>query len=795
MGTLGQDIRYGMRMLVRNPGFAVVVVVILALGIGANTAVFSVVNAVLFQRLPYEEPGRIVVLQEQKIRQGLNRIASSHHTLAYWRQYNQVFESMAGLEGHRFYVTGPEKSRQIIAFAVSPGYFSVMGARPMLGRDFLPEEERPGQEQVVILSFAFWHEYLGGDPQAVGRSLLMDGKDYAIIGIMPATFRDHLRRCAPCWVPMVLKPEDHGGGTTIRARLRPGVTLAQAQAHMDVLEEQLTQMEPEHKAGYTVRLRRFFDDQVGDNRSLLYLLWGGVGLVLLIACTNASGLFLVHSSVRRPEIAVRSALGASRGRIIRYLLTEGIVLSMAGGAIGISLAYVAIRVLVRMSPLRMPRLEETRLDLPVLGFAFGLSVITGLVVSLLPAWKATGLHLSEVLKQGPGGVLHGRDHRHAHGALVVVQIAVASTLLMAVAMLTQSLIAMQKVDLGFQPAGVLVAEIELPRLKYPKPEQWLSFYQQLLPRVQAAPGVQCAALASGSVNLARGGGFVTFSIDGRPPLDPDEKPMSRFEDVSPDFFKTMGMPILEGRSFTQEDVQGGVRGIVIDQNLARKYFPQGSPLGQRIDGKPIVGVVGTLKDYSELEPAITTVYAPISGFCYLISDLVVRTEGDPMRLADMVRARVAGLDKDLEIRGIHSLTSDLAEMLAPRRYTTVLSGLFAQVALVLAAVGLFGLLQYTVTQRTREIGIRMALGATQAGIARTFLRRSLGLILLGISAGLLGGYLTSRLMTSLLYETGPTDPAMLAITVSILVAVALLASYLPARRAARIDPMAALRYE
>jgi putative ABC transport system permease protein len=795
MTALWQDIRYGLRMLAHSPGFSVVVVAILALAIGANTAVFSVVNTVLFKRLPYEAPDRIVVLQEQKLQQGLKGIASSHHTLAYWREHNQVFESMAGVQGHRFYVTGPEKSCQIIAFAVSPGYFSVMGAKPLLGRDFLPDEERPGQAQVVILSFAFWHEYLGGDPQALGRSLLVDGKDYRIIGVMPAAFRDHLRRCAPCWVPMVLKPEDHGGGTSIRARLKPGVTLAQAQAHMDVLEEQLAKAVPEHKAGYTVALRRFLDDQVAGSRSLLYLLWGGVGLVLLIACTNASGLFLVHSSARRPEIAVRSALGASRGQIMRPMLMEGLVLGLAAGAIGTLLAYVAIRGLVRVSSIRIPRLEETRLDLPVLGFALGTSVVTGLVLSLLPAWKATGLRLSEVLKQGPGGVLYGRDHRHAHGGLVVAQIAVASTLLMAVAMLTRSLIAMQQEDLGFRPAGVLVADIELPRLKYPEPNQWLSFYEQLLHRVQAAPGVHSAALASACVHLGGGGGFMTFSIDGRPPLDPDEKPMARFEDVSCDFFQTMGMSIREGRGFTQEDAQGGVHALVIDENLARRYFSPGSPLGQRIDGIPIVGVVSTLKDYRELTPTIQTIYKPISGFCYLMSALAVRTEGDPLRLADMVRAQVASLDKDLEIREIHTLTSDLAEMLAPRRYTTVLSGLFAQVALVLAAVGLFGLLQSTVTQRTREIGIRMALGATQGGIAWTFLRRSLGLILLGTLAGLLGGYIAGRLMSSLLYEAGPTDPATVALTLAILVTTALLASYLPARRAARVDPMVALRYE
>ncbi|MCU0913813.1 MAG: ABC transporter permease [Planctomycetes bacterium] len=794
MTTLWQDLRSAVRVFRRSPGFAVVVILILAVGIGANTAVFSVVNAVLFQRLPYAAPDRIVELQEQRLQQGLNRIASSHHTFLYWRQHNQVFESMAGMEGHRFYLTGPEKSRNIIGFAVSPGYFTVMGMRPLLGREFVAEEEQSGRGQVAILSFAFWHEHLGGDPQVVGKSLLLDNKDYTIVGVMPAAFRDHLRRCAPFWVPLVLNPEARGGGTTVRARLAPGVTLAQAQAHLDVLEEQLAKLEPKYKAGYTVVLRRFLDTQVAGSRALLYLLWGGVGLVLLIAGTNASGLFLVHSSVRRQELAVRSALGASRGRIIRHLLTEGVLLSLAAGAFGLLLAYVAVRVLVRLSPADIPRMGETRIDISVLGFTLGMSFAAGLVLSLLPAWKAAGMRLSDILKQR--GVVHGRDYRLAHGGLVIAQIAVASTLLLAVAMLMQSLISMQKVDLGFQPAQVLVAEIELPRLKYPAYDHWLNFYRELLHRVQTAPGVQSAALASGGLNLAGGGGFVAFSIDGRPPRDPTaEAPVARYEDVSVDFFKTMGMPILEGRGFTEEDTRGGVQALVIDETLARRYFPRASPLGQRINGKPIVGVVSTLRDYRELAPAINTVYQPIAGFCYVISDLVVKAAGDPLALADMVRAQVAALDKDLEIREIRTLSADLAEMLAPRRYTTLLLGLFAQVALVLAAVGLFGLLQYMVTQRTNEIGVRMALGATQANVTATFLRRSVKLIVPGILAGLLGGYLASRLMTSLLYEASPTDPALLAIAVSILVATALLASYLPARRAAKVDPMVALRYE
>ena len=795
MEGVWQDIRRGCRSLLRDPGFAVSVIVILALAIGANTAIFSVVNTVLFKRLPYDEADRIVIVQEQKLRQGLDRIGSSHPTLNYWREHNEVFENIAGVEGHRFYVTGLERSQQLILFAVSPGYFSVMGMQPMLGRGFLPEEEQPGHGRVVVLSFAFWREHMAGDPQAVGKSLMLDGEDYTVVGVMPADFRDHLRRCAPCWVPLVLEPENHGGGTGIRARLKAGVTLAQAQAHMDVLEERMVKMEPEHKAGYTVKVRRFLDAQLGDSRASLHLLWGGVGLVLLIACTNASGLFLIHSRARGQEMAVRSALGASRGQIMRHMLTEGVVLGMAAGTIGILLAYVGIRVLVRVSPSNIPRMGEARIDVPVLLFALAMSVVTGLVLSLLPAWKATGLHLSDILKQGQSGVLQGRGRRYAHGGLVVAQIAVAFTLLMAVVMLAQSLISMQKVDLGFQPANVLVAEIELPRMKYPKHGQWLNFFEQLLHRVQAAPGVQSATVVSGGVDLARGGGYRTFSIDGRPPLDPTEKPMARYQDVSGDFFKTMRMPILEGRGFTEEDAQGGAQVIIIDQNLARKYFPQSSPLGQRINGMPIVGVTSTLKDYSELAPAINTIYRPISRFCYLISDVVVRAEGDPLRLADMVRAQVAGLDKDLEIEEIRTLTSDLAGMLAPRRYTTILLGLFAQIALILAAVGLFALLQYMVTQRTHEIGIRMALGATQTRITRTFLRRSVRLILLGTLAGLLGGYVAGRLMVSQLYETSPADPAMLGITLLILAIPALLASYLPARRAARVDPMTVLRYE
>lgn len=800
MITLWNDIRYAFRQLIKHPGFTVSVVLTLSIGIGANTAIFSVVNTVLFKPLPYDEPDRIVMIRQQKLKQGIKNMGASQRALAYWRQHNQVFENMASVGGRRFYVSGAEKSRHILAYTVSPNYFSVMGMKPMLGREFLPEEEHPGHEHVVILSYAFWREHMEGNPQAIGKSLILDNENYTVVGVMPAAFRDHLRRCTPFWVPKVLNPESRRAAGMVRARLKPGVTLAQAQAQMNVVEEQLVKMDPKFMTGYTVKLQSFLDAQLEESQFLLYLLWGGVGLVLLIACTNASGLFLIHGNVRQQEMAVRSALGASRGRIFRHLLVEGVVLSIIGGVIGVLLAYWAIRVLVRVAPVDIPRMKETRLDISVLFFALGVSVITGVILSLLPAWKASGIRLIHVLKQGRGSILRGRHSRRAHGSLVVAQIAIALTLIMAVAMLIQSFISMQNVDLGFKPTNVLVADIELPRIKYPKYNQWLNFYQQLLQRVQASPGVQSAAVISGGLDLSGGGSFGRFSIPGQPPIDPTERPMARSMTVSQDYFKTMGMPILKGRGFTDEDAQGGTSGIIIDENLARKYLGDVNPIGQQItyhqdQTGTIVGVVSTLKDYNELAPTINTIYVPMSRFCYLSSTIIVRAQGDSAGLTGMIRAQISSLDKDLEIRKIYTLSSELTEMLAPRRYTTILLGLFAQIALILAAVGLFGLLQYTVSQKGHEIGIRMALGATQAGITQTFLYQSVRLVMFGILVGLAGGFIVGRLMASLLYEASATDPVMLAITLSILIATALLASYIPARRAAKIDPMEALRYE
>jgi len=795
MTILWQDIRYGLRTLAKNPGFAFVVVLILAVGIGVNTAVFSVVNAVLFRALPYDEPDRIVRVWEGKKQQGISRIGSSHHNIDYWRRNNQVFESIAGMENRRVYVTGLDKSYYVRGMAVSACFFSLMGSEPAFGRAFSPEEEKEGNDQVVVLSHGFWRDRLGGEPGVLGKDLVLDGKPHKIVGVMPAGFRHSLKRDVPFWIPLVLKTEERSGGTGVVARLKNGVTLEQARAEMVVVETRLMETESQGGSGTTIEVDSFVNDELGGDRTLLRILWGAVGLVLLVACTNAAGLFLVHGSARQKEMAVRTAIGASRGRIMRQMLTEGIVVSLAAGVVGLLLAFWVTKGLVGMCPVDIPRMKETHVDSSVLFFALGVSLLTGLLFSLLPAWRAAGVHLSQIMKGGAKGSVAGGGWRHLRKGLVVTQIGMAMILLMGVGVLVRSLILMQREDLGFQPEGVLVAHVDLPQARYPdsKPS---SFFEQLLRQIQQLPQVQSAAVASGGLDLSTGGGFMDIVIEGRQPADPRDKPMARFKRVSLDFHKTMGMAIVKGRGFTEQDALGtGMPCIIIDETIARKYFQDVDPVGRRISGMTIVGVVKTIRDFEELAPSVNTIYMPAHGNYFMVSDLVVRTAGDPLRLADAVRAQVALLDKELEVQRIYTLKETLASMLAPRRFITILLGLFAQITLILAAVGLYGVIQYSVAQGTRDVGIRMALGATRSNVLVAVLKQGLVVALIGVAAGVAGALAATRVLSSLLYGVSSTDPLTLAAVSLALIAIALLATYLPARRAARIDPMAALRHE
>jgi putative ABC transport system permease protein len=805
MGFLWQDTRYGLRMLARSPGFTLTVVLILAIGIGANTAVFSIVNTVLLKAVPYHDPGRIVEVEEERKYESPRYRDLSHRTFVYWREHNQVFDHMAGRVSHEMRLTGMGESFQVPAKAVSPCFFSLVGVPPRLGRGFVPEEDQPGRDPVVVVSQAFWRDRLGGDAQAVGKSITANGENYTVVGVMPAGFRESFGETdIALWVPLVLDPARAETRMVVWARLKRGVSLERARAGMAVLQQQLAQTDPPYYAGYNVTVERLLDLRLGSERKLLYPMWGAVALVLLIACVNVAGLFLVRADARRQEMATRVTLGASRSRILAQLLTESLLLSLAGGALGVLAAFWMIKGIVAVCPKNVSGVGATRIDGAVLFFTLGLSLTVGLVFGLLPAWKAGGARPVRTLRDESSGPVIDCAWRRLCNGLVVVQIAIALTLLVGVGMLIQSLVLLQNEDLGFVPKNVAVMPVELPPAKYPEgprggPQASL-FVRRLLERVQALPQVRSAAVVSPNLHFNSRTTRTVLTIDGRPP-DPERHTWARIQIVSTDFLATLGMRILQGRGFVEQDMRGTQKGILIDELLARRHFSGRDPIGQQItmgdwDRGPVLGVVSTLKDYSELNPDLVAVYWPLTeDYCLPYGDVVVKTDGNPLRVAPMLRALVADLDKDVKVSPMETIAQRLSPMLAPRRFAIVLVGTFAQMALVVAALGLYGLLQYSVARRTHEIGVRMALGATQGRILHTVLRQGGMLVLSGAGLGLAGGYVMSRVVASLLYKSRPTDPAMLAIVLATLLVAALGACYIPARRAARVDPMVALRYE
>ncbi len=802
MGTLWQDIRYGSRMLARNPRFSGTVIAILALGIGTNTAVFSVINAAWFKPLPYyDEPDRIVEIwhQAKSLGMGRQQFNSSQWSLAYWREHNHVFEYIAGQENAPAFVTGLDKPRDLFGLAVSSCFFSVVGVQPALGRGFLPEEERAGSERVVILNHSLWQDHMGGDPRVIGKTLALDERSHTIVGVMPPGFRGP---SISFWVPLVLNPDDRSTGTSVVARLKPGVSLHQAQAEMTVFQERLVDMDPERLGGKKIMVRTVADMRRESYGLQLRLLWGAAGLVLFVACANAAGLFLVHANAREREITVRAMLGAPCSRIVRQLLTQSVILGATAAGLGVLTGSWALQGFLRICPAPIPRISEARLDHSVLLLAAALGVLGGMAFSLIPAWRVSHVRLWEARKgRGTGPSMRCGTGRF-HGSLIVAQIGIALTLLMCVGMSVRSLVAVGKLDLGFERKNVLIASIDLPLRQYPEQYQWRAFYEQLLEQVDHLPSVRSASLVCPGFRLSLGGAFVHFSIEGHPLEQDGERPMTRVQMVSPGFIEAMGMQIVKGRSFSDRDMEDGARSVIINEALARRYFSTVDPLDERIDGllaggMPIVGVVRTIRDYDELNPAINTIYVLLSphGFNYCSqADLIVRTAESCEPMIDVLRSRIAALDPTLE-PFIEPLEVTLRDMLSTERFVAFLLGLFAHIAVILAAVGLYGLVQYALTQHTHEIGVRMALGATQSGIVQTVLRRGLGLVLLGTVLGLLGGYVASRVMASLLYQSRPTDLVMLAGTIGTLLVVTLVACYLPARRAARIDPMVALRYE
>jgi predicted permease len=806
MGTLWQDIRYAGRMLARNPGFTAVVVLILAVGIGANTAVFSVVDAVMLRPLPYEEPDRIVRIHERNTPFEERFIHPAN--FAVLREQNRAFESLAGYGGRSSYVAGIEKSREMRSCDVTWNLFPLLGAQPLLGRGFLPEDEGLGSPHVMVLSHAFWKQEMGGDPNVISKSIrltqgrmtaevttVLNHESYAIVGVMPPDFEFPFGHSVPFWTPLL--PDEHPEQlwplpVMPLARLKDGVTMEQANAELAVLAGRLwRQKGTTDTSGRAVYVQRLLDTIVEGHRRLPLLLLGAAGFVLLIACANVANLFLARAATRQREMVMRAALGASRRRVLRQMLTESVLLSLAAGVLGLLLTFCTIKGLVRLCPADTPRLQETNVSLPVLGFTLAVSVFTGLLFGMMPAWRASHVGVMGTLTEGAGRVTGGRGWRRLHNGLVVSQLGLSLMLLIGAALLIRSFVGLANMDLGFHPENVLAVTIELPEAKYAEDQPRMAFFDRLLERVQTVPGVRSAAVVYHLRDLTGERMQIGFSMPGRTGAQEDH--IAQILDVSPDYFQTMGISLLRGRSLADGDQEQN--NVVVDEILARRHFPDVDPVGQRLgDRMTVVGVVNSVRDFLTPDPTQGVVYSRGSAFTGA-GVFVIRTDGDPMRLAPAMRGQVAQLEKDQVIKTIGPLEAMFSETLAPRHSVMILLSVFAAIALALATIGVYGLLQYGTTQQTHDIGIRMALGASSGNILTTVLCRGLKLALIGVAAGLTGALALTRVLSSLLYDVTPTDPLTLLLVSCVLTAIALLASYVPARHAARIDPMEALRYE
>jgi predicted permease len=642
---------------------------------------------------------------------------------------------------------------------------------------------------VVVVSEGFWREHLGGNSDAIGKTLVLNGQGRTIVGIMPEF---PFGSSQSLYLPLIAEPE---APAHLLGRLKKGVTLEQARAAMAVVAKRQQELDPQKNAGLTIGVDRLLDSILEGKRRLPLLLWGAAGLVLLIACSNVANLFLARAATRQREMAMRVALGAARTRVMRQMLTESLLVSLAAALVGLLLAFVLVKGLVGLCPADIPRLDETRIDLSVLLFTLGISILTGLLFGVMPAWRASDVRTGQMLKETAVQSSSGRRWRHVNGGLVVSQIALSLILLMAAGLLTRSLLALQSVDLGFRPENVVAMQIKLPDATYSKPHQRQAFFTTLLERIRALPGVRSAAQMDWIFDMSHSESIPTaVSIPGSMTAgsEPQEAQWAR---VSTDFFETMGIRLLKGRTFNDGD---GIRNVIIDAELARRCFGDADPVGQKITcdiagDHTIIGVVDTTRDF--LTPKVGGALYTRTGQSFGTCAVVARTDGDPLRLAAALRAQVAALDSEQVITKFETMDAKLSGMLAPPRFNTILVGLFAGIALIVAMIGVYGLLHYSATQQTRDIAIRMALGARSSDVLGSVLRTGLKLVLIGVGLGIAGALAITRVLSSLLYDITPTDPVTFVLVSIALSAVALLASYIPARRAARIDPMVALRCE
>jgi putative ABC transport system permease protein len=810
MGTIWQDLRYGARMLWKSPGFTAVAAVALALGVGANTAIFSVVHALMLRELPYRDADRLAMVWEHNRPRDRRQNVINPANFLDWKARNTVFEDMAAFVDTRANLTGSGDPVEVARQLATPNLFPLLGVQPLMGRALTEEDARADAPPVVFISYPFWQSRFGGDPSVLGKTLTLDGQAATIVGVAPAGFNWLIKQGSltgtqpDLWAPYSFPPQTARRGRFMMAvgRLKEGVTRERAQAEMSAVAAQLEEENVDFNKGWGVEVIPLREQFTGPISTALWVLLGAVLFLLLIACANVANLLLARAAGRQREIAIRTALGAGRGRVVRQLLTESVLLSMVGGAAGLLLAWWGVETLTALAPRDLTDLGGVRLNLPVLGFTFAVSLLTGVVFGLAPAFEATRVNTNESLKDGGRGSTGGARIRRLRAAFVTAEVALALVLLVGAGLLVRSFATLRSVDPGFRAENVLTMRVALPSGKYAEAPRRTAFFRETTERIRQLPGVESAGAVS-FLPFAGLGAATRFTIVEQPVPPPGQDWTTDVRVADAAYFQTMGIPLLRGRTFGEHEMTEARHVVLINEAMARKHFPNEDPLGKRLvvsmSATPVptevVGVVGDVKLMSLDGESRPTVYWPHPELAYGSMTVVVRTKGDPQALAGPARQAIQALDPEQPVADVRTMEEWISASVARARFSTTLLGVFATVALFLAVAGIYAVISYTVAQRTHEIGIRMALGARGRDIVRMVVRQGMLLALAGVVIGTLGALLLTRVISGLLFGVSATDPVTFAAVALVLGVVALLACYVPARRASRVDPMEALRYE
>jgi len=808
MQTLWQDLRYGARMLLKKPGFTLIAVMTLALGIGANTAIFSVVNGVLLKSLPYHEPERIVLLWGDVPSRDEHHTQVSATDVADWRKQNSVFEEVATFSNWSATLSGEGEPERLYGMQVGDGYFSVMRGQLLLGRIFTPEEQVDGKDYVIVLGYGLWQNRFGGARDVIGKKVYFSARPYTIVGVMPEDFQplpaNLVENQAQFYRPVAeAYNEEERGSRHLRAiaRLKPNFSLEQAQSEMNLITQRLADEHPKSNTGYSVSLVTITEETVGGLRLALILLLLAVFAVLLIACANVGNLLLARATARQKEIVIRAALGAARGRLIRQLLTESLLIALMGGALGLLLALWGTELITSLGKEFIPSLSRVEIELPVLAFTLAVSAGAGILFGLAPAIQLSRPNLNEGLKEG-GRVAGGSaGQQRLRNGLIVAEVAMAVVLLVSAGLLIRSIIHLHRASPGFNTGNLLTMNVWLPLAKYPDAPKWVAFYDQIKERIQALPGVQSAGLTS-VLPISHNFDRRSFQVETQPVPRGQEADADTYI-VTPGYLRTMQIPLLKGRELMARDVADVEPVALISETFARRYWPGEDPLGKRIKfpgsaarpqpWRTIVGVVRDVKQYGVDKPSTMQIYLPEAQSPVSWLTLAVRTTGAPARMLNAIRTEIRSVDPDQAVFEVATMESLLAEAIAKRRFVMLLLAVFAALALTLAAIGIYGVMAYTVAQRTQEIGIRMALGAQTGDVLRLVVGQGMRLALGGVGIGLVAALGLTRLMTTLLFGVSATDPLTFVLIAVMLLLVALLACWIPARRATKVDPMVALR--